>query len=68
MASYYLELELVQILLDHGVDIHAENSFGQTPFRQVFESKHYSLDLLNVAQLLVEHGADANTWIKNHEC
>ena len=68
LASFHLDLELVQLLLDHGANVNAENNRGQTSLDRVFEFKCYSdQDDSGVAQLLMERGADVNARDKDHE-
>ncbi len=61
-AAFYGDLEMVQVLLEYGVDINAQNRYGRTPLS--FASLD-DRDDPRVARLLVERGADPNTrnWI-----
>ena len=57
-AAYYGDLEMVQVLLEYGVDVNAQSSDGQTPLH--FASWGYHDDP-GVVRLLIERGADPNT-------
>jgi 26S proteasome non-ATPase regulatory subunit 10 len=52
-ASKYGRLEVVQVLLGHGADVHIRGENDRTPF-QVATSK----GRVKVAQLLLEHGVE----------
>jgi Ankyrin repeats (3 copies)/Ankyrin repeat len=52
------DLEMVQVLLEFGVDVNAQNSNLLTPL--IFASTGYG-DHLRVARLLIEQGADPNS-------
>jgi ankyrin repeat protein len=56
-AACYGDLEMVQVLLECGVDVNAQNRFCHTPL--CFASTGYSDDP-GVARLLIERGADPN--------
>jgi hypothetical protein len=58
-AAYYGDLEMVQVLLEYGVDINTKNSFDLTPLD--FASYGGRHNEYRVARLLIEHGADPNT-------
>ncbi|KAH9038413.1 ankyrin repeat-containing domain protein [Lactarius pseudohatsudake] len=47
-------------------DVHAISILGKTPVRRLFESEDYHQYFFDVAQLLIERGADANTRIRRH--
>ena len=67
LASSHLHLESVRVLLDHGAKVYAEDSQGWTPLHMVFANPDASdKDVLVLAQLLLERGADANTRSKDH--
>ena len=51
---------LVQLILEYGANIHAEDGHGRTPLHQVVEGTFISAEGSNVAQLLIERGADVN--------
>ncbi|KAN0105141.1 Ankyrin repeat-containing domain protein [Russula decolorans] len=57
-AANYGDLKMVQVLLEYGVDVNAQNIFCHTPL--CFASTGYGDDP-RVAQLLIEWGADPNT-------
>jgi ankyrin repeat protein len=61
-----LQLKLMQILLDHGADMHVEDEHGQTPFHRVFGFSHFCQDVSDLIQLLVDRGADVNTRNEDH--
>ena len=56
-AAFYGYLEMVQVLLDYGVDFDAENSYRCTPLDFASHGRHNEP---RVVQLLIEHGADPN--------
>ncbi|KAH8981650.1 ankyrin repeat-containing domain protein [Lactarius akahatsu] len=74
-ASLTWNVDVAQVLLNHGAYVNAENNQGQTPFHRLglstnnyyFQDVFYLGDLVNVAQLLVEHGADVNTRDRAHK-
>ena len=69
LASYRLDLRLMRILLDRDANVNAEDNRGRTPLRRVLavDRRHSDEDRFDVAQLLVERGADANTPNADHE-
>jgi Ankyrin repeats (3 copies)/Ankyrin repeats (many copies) len=58
-AAYYGDLEMVQVLLECGVDVNVQNGNGHTPLVYASASGHRNDD--RVARLLIAHGADPNT-------
>ena len=69
LASYFGNVEIVRLLLDHGADpeANAEGSMGSKPLHEVSYGKYKSLeDGVRVAQLLLERGADVNTRRNDH--
>lgn len=57
-ACLFGDIEVIDLLLNHGADVNFRNSFGSTP---LLESIYY--DNLEVFELLLKHGA--NVEIKN---
>ncbi|KAI0275754.1 hypothetical protein BGY98DRAFT_1178154 [Russula aff. rugulosa BPL654] len=56
-AAYHGDLEMVQVLLECGVDVNAQNRNGQTPLDfALYRFHHNEVALLSIAQ-----GADPNT-------
>ena len=55
LATWYGWLEIVQMLLEHNADIHAQNDMGNTALH--IAASH---GRTNVLQLLLNHGADLN--------
>ena len=51
---------LVQLMLEHGANIHAEDEHGWTPLHHAARNTYISAERSNVAQLLIERGADVN--------
>ena len=58
-SAYCGDLEMVRVLLEHGVDVNAQNKNGHTPLD--FASRGGHRDDPRVARLLIAHGADPNT-------
>jgi hypothetical protein len=56
-AAWYGDLEMVQVLLECGVDVDAQNSYYSTPLSLASRGRH---DDPRVARLLIERGADTN--------
>ena len=56
-AAHSEDLEMVQVLLDYGVDVNSQTDFGSTPL--FFGSKGHFNDP-RVVRLLLDHGADPN--------
>ncbi|KAH9033917.1 ankyrin repeat-containing domain protein [Lactarius pseudohatsudake] len=71
LASYFPELELVQMLLDLGANVNAADNRGRSPLHRVLDTKTYSDNVgFGVAQatkLLVERGADVNALEEDHD-
>jgi ankyrin repeat protein len=71
-ASYFGNVEIVRLLLDHGADhgaaeANAEGDFGEKPLHLVSYGEYRSQeDGVRVTQLLLDHGADVNTRCKKH--
>ena len=57
-VAYYGDLEMVQILLEYGVDVNAQNENGHTALD--FASRGGHRNDPSVAQLLIANGADPN--------
>ena len=53
------DLEMIQVLLDYGVDVNSQTDGGSTPLLFVMWSNSKNPDL-RVARLLLDHGADPN--------
>ena len=70
VASYYGNIEIVRLLLDHGADpeANAEGNMGEKPLHKVSYGKYRSPeDGVRIAQLLLEHNADVNTRRNNRQ-
>jgi cytohesin len=78
LASYYLSANVVQVLLDCGAQVNAEDNRGQTPLHQLVlgnhnyqrfnETRKWSHSRVShTAQLLLEHGADVNAQNERKE-
>ena len=61
LASYNQHLGSVRVLLDHGANVNAKDSQGQTPLHQALTGSFIEDASFGVVQLLLERGADANT-------
>ena len=57
-AAYRGDLEMVQVLLEYGVDANAQNKLRQTPLDHA--SRDGPRNDARVARLLIAHGADPN--------
>ncbi|KAI0276990.1 ankyrin repeat protein, partial [Russula aff. rugulosa BPL654] len=58
-AAYSGDLEMVQVLLEFGVDVNAQNSNRDTPLD--YASASGQRNDARVARLLIAHGADPNS-------
>ena len=69
LACYDRTSDLARVLLDYGANVNAKDDHGQTPLFQLIERKRSTTDsyqYLDIAGLLVERGADANTRGKDN--
>ena len=57
-AACYGDLEMVQVLLDYGVDVNAQDRNRDTPLDYASSNGHHND--ARVARLLIAHGADPN--------
>ncbi|KAH9057186.1 ankyrin repeat-containing domain protein [Lactarius vividus] len=64
LASYFLELKSVRILLDHSANVDAADNRDPTPLRRVLDHEAYSgkvdLGVTKAEKALVERGADTD--------
>jgi ankyrin repeat protein len=63
LAVWNKRLEIVQMLLEHHVDIHVRNARGEVALHLAawdVDDPDYQVNL-NILQLLLDHGADVNT-------
>jgi ankyrin repeat protein len=69
VASYFENVEIVRLLLDHGADLDAATGdWGEKPLHKVSYGKYRSLeDGAHVAQLLLDRGTDMNTRCKDQQ-
>ena len=73
LATYFLELKLVQMLVNHGANVNvnaAEDGQGQTPLHRALEANLNGFtrkDRFDIVQLFVEHDADVNARDENHK-
>ena len=58
-AAFNGDLEVVQILLEYGVDVDCPDEFSRTPLNYASQNGHRND--ARVARLLIERGADTNT-------
>ena len=56
-AAMHGDLEMVQVLLECGVDVNTQDYLGNTPLASAIFHNHYDV---RVARLLIAHGADPN--------
>ncbi|KAN0142132.1 Ankyrin repeat-containing domain protein [Lactarius tabidus] len=56
---------IVQLLLDIGLNPNAENEQGRTPLHSVSRGKQKSQERVGIARLLLERGVDVNSQEKN---
>ena len=66
LASYRQHLKLVQVLLDHGANITAEDTNGRNPLHRVIEGHFKSGDGVSIVRLLLGRGVNVNTGDKHH--
>ena len=68
-ASYYRRPRIVQLLLAHGANPHAEDNEGHNSLHRLTPELNEvdCQDVLTVTQLLLEQGVDVNVLDKNHE-
>ena len=57
VAGYVDSVEVAELLIAHGADVHARDSIGRTPLYFAAD-----LDALKAADVLIAHDADINTW------
>ena len=58
-ATRYWDLEMVQVLLNYGLDVNAKNDWGQTPLNYALKFNPEDVDP-SVVRLLLDHAADLN--------
>ena len=56
-ATYFADLEMVQVLLNYRVDVNTQNDVGSTPLEHALRGP---INDLRVIRLLLDHGADPN--------
>ena len=69
VASYFGNVEIVRLLLDHGADseANAEGDYGSKPLHSLSCGKFkYQEDGVRVVELLLDRGADVNTRRDDH--
>ena len=57
-ATYFGDLEMVQVLLDYGLDVNTQDNFGFTPLN--FTLEYRSKIDPGLVRFLLDHGADPN--------
>lgn len=68
IACHRGETEITKLLLDHGANANAEDSFLRTPLHLVAGGYYpFKEDDIRVVRLLLEHGADINAQDLNRE-
>ena len=69
-VAYRGSVKIVQLLLEHGANVHARNNMGHTPLhRAVYDlspDNSYEETCLRVIMLLLEHGADIGALDNDH--
>ena len=66
-ASYHGRLEMVRMLLSHGVNSNATNHRGETALHVMSRCRHHSKDSVRVAELLLQRGIDVNMQDKDRD-
>ena len=67
LASYFGRAEMVLVLLNAGANASAKNALNQTPLQLVSRCLCESrVDVVSVARILLDHGADVNAQDNNH--
>jgi hypothetical protein len=72
LAAYHGCTEIVRILIEHGADVNARDSVGNTPLHRVcdeaqdwkLDSEAHELEFAETIRLLLLHGADSS--VKNN--
>ena len=54
-AACHGDIEMIQVLLDYGVDVNAENSYRHTPLDLAYSNRNQGIRVL---RLLIKHGAN----------
>ncbi|KAI9443994.1 hypothetical protein H4582DRAFT_1807258, partial [Lactarius indigo] len=62
VASSKGDAEILQLLIAHGADVHAQDGNRSTPLHLAS-----SMGSTEAVRLLIEHGADVNAWDRNHK-
>ena len=66
-ASYHGNIEMVRMLLQHGVKSNEMNYRGETALHLVSRGRYDSKGSIRVARLLLEHGVDINEEDKDRD-
>ena len=61
-----MDLEAVQVLLEHYADINSQYYDGQTPLYWVLTNCYSKDQFVDMVRLLLEHGADLNICTNGH--
>jgi ankyrin repeat protein len=68
IASYLGKPDIARVLLTHGAQVDAVDSFGKTPLHDVSKGTYESEDAgIDVARLLLEHGANVDASTRSGE-
>ena len=65
-ASYQGSSEMVEMLLNHGVNLNAKNHWGETALHVTLRGRHDPQGGFRVVQLLLDRGMDVNAERDDH--
>lgn len=62
-----INIYLLKILIDRGIDVNARDIEGETALFYIFSNRNFNKNIENVFNILIENGADLNIKNKNNE-